>query len=388
MLEQSSIEQQIVIKGLKDALKKLLSTPTACSASQTDETSELLDEKMSSISVFLENYQDLYPQLAKSGTDVKKNTPEFTYSDTTILEVLAECGFPKQPSVFSADSRASPPKKAFDWSFLKKLTGQAESKDSQKSAEPSPRTPLISSTPEGSRADKEWEKEVITPVARQGEPISLYISRMNTMNRAGNAVPWVWRGLVWRKLIGNKSRITPRIFTMLLPLLPKANPAVLELIVQDVDRAFPEFSRSPTFTYIKSEAIKTLQLFEVRSRQQVHRPDIGYISGMASIAIALRMNMSTYHAFKAFVNLIFSSNLLYANYTFDTRKVGLPHRAQRVQQSVRRPLRRDRAGQALDLGDPQHRAELLHDQLVQDSLRQPHGAGQSLQTLGLPLPQR
>lgn len=342
VLEQSSIEQKVVINNLKEILKKLLSSPTVSSAVQTDETSESLDAKMSDISMFLENYQDLYPQLAKSASDIKKNTPEFTYSETMILEILTECGFGidtvrhKQSSSVSAESRTSPPKKPFDWSFFKKLTGQSASQDSQKSfeqqeSEVSPRTPLIYSTPEGSKADREWEKEIITPVARNGEPISLYTSRMNSMNRAGNPVPWVWRGLVWRKLIGNKSRITPRIFTMLLPLLPKANPAVLELIVQDVDRAFPEFSRSPTFTYIKSESIKILQLFEVGIHQQVHRPDIGYISGMAFIAIALRMNMSTYHAFKALVNLIFSSNLLYANYTFDTRKVAQLHQAQCLQ---------------------------------------------------------
>lgn len=56
---------------------------------------------------------------------------------------------------------------------------------------------------------------------------------------------------------------------------------------------------------------------------------------MSYIAIALRINMSTYHAFKAFVNLIFSSNLLYANYTFDTRKVVSTHTAQHLQQSLR-----------------------------------------------------
>jgi len=399
VLEQSSIEQKVVIKDLKDTLKMLLTPPTDCKQVQTDETSAALDGKMSGISLFLENYQDLYPQLTKSGPEVKKNTLEFSYSDSTILDILAECGFGITTAMLNhhqsatTDTKDSPSKKSFDWSFFKKLTGQSSAEEGpktleQQATEASPRTPLIHCTPEGSKADREWEKEVITPVSRHGDPISLFTSRMNAMNRSGNAVPWVFRGLVWRKLIGNKSRITPRIFTMLLPLLPKANPAVLELIIQDVDRAFPDYSRSPTFTYIKSESIKILQLFEVLSHQQVHRPDIGFISGMSFIAIALRMNMSTYHAFKAFVNLIFSSNLLYANYTFDTRKVDPPHPAQHLQQSIRRPLSRDRAGQALDTPDLEHRAELLHGQLVQDALRQPHDPREPLQAVGLLLPQR
>lgn len=33
------------------------------------------------------------------------------------------------------------------------------------------------------------------------------------------------------------------------------------------------------------------------------------------------MNMSTYHAFKTFCNLIFSSDILFANYCFDTKRV-------------------------------------------------------------------
>lgn len=277
VLEQSSIEQKVVINDLKDTLKKLLAAPTSSKEVQTAETSELLDEKMNGIAVFLENYQDLYPQLTKFGPEIKSNSPEFVYSETTILEILNECGFglqpvkPKEPEASDGKSSDSPQKKAFDWGFFKKLTGRDSSQESQRkqeqqAADATPKTPLIHSSPKGAKADKEWEKEVILPVAQQGYPISLFFSRMSALNRAGNAVPWVRRGLIWRKLIGNKSRITRRIFTMLLPLLPKANPSVLELIIQDVDQAFPDYSRSPTFTYIKSESIKILQLFEVADR--------------------------------------------------------------------------------------------------------------------------
>lgn len=279
VLEQSSIEQKVVINDLKDTLKKLLAAPTSSKEVQTDETSELLDDKMNGIAVFLENYQDLYPQLTKFGPEIKSNSPEFVYSETTILEILNECGFDlhpakhREPEPEAGDGKArdSPQKKAFDWGFFKKLTGRGSSQESQRkqehqAVETSPKTPLIHSSPKGAKADKEWEKEVVLPVAQQGYPISLFFSRMSALNRAGNAVPWVRRGLIWRKLIGNKSRITRRIFTMLLPLLPKANPSVLELIIQDVDQAFPDYSRSPTFTYIKSESIKILQLFEVADR--------------------------------------------------------------------------------------------------------------------------
>lgn len=42
---------------------------------------------------------------------------------------------------------------------------------------------------------------------------------------------------------------------------------------------------------------------------------------MSYIAVVLRLNMSTYHAFKCFCNLVYQSDILFANYCFDTRRV-------------------------------------------------------------------
>lgn len=55
---------------------------------------------------------------------------------------------------------------------------------------------------------------------------------------------------------------------------------------------------------------------------KLYRPDIGFIQGMSYIAVTLRMNMSTYETFKCFCNLVYSSDILFSNYTFDCAKVG------------------------------------------------------------------
>lgn len=52
---------------------------------------------------------------------------------------------------------------------------------------------------------------------------------------------------------------------------------------------------------------------------------MGFIQGMSYIAVILRMNMSTYHTFKAFCSLLYVSDILFANFTFNTAKVSAAH---------------------------------------------------------------
>ena len=352
LLEQATIEQKNVIRDLKAQMMALLTVPTREGSTMTEESSLDIDKELSIVRPFHEKYEDLYPQLNRSASVDKERPHEFEFYLDTMQTCLKEAGLtyaledapatisdslstnsnnsnegysPYLPSpekeklvtvellpkdIFADRTEEVPKKEGFAWgSFFKRISPsitQNEPKGQKvKTAE--------QSVSEFLKRVKEWEK-IATPVFN-GENIWIHKQRMNGLLEGGVAIPYRIRGLIWRKCLGNRSRITGRIFQMLLAQLKDANPEVHHRISQDVSKVFPQFSESKTFKEVQDESIKILQMFEL------HRPDMGYVKGMAYIAVGLRMNMSTFNSFKALCGLLYGSDFLYATYTFDTAKV-------------------------------------------------------------------
>lgn len=62
-------------------------------------------------------------------------------------------------------------------------------------------------------------------------------------------------------------------------------------------------------------------LIKIKETQKIFRSDIGYVQGMAYLALVLLLHMDIYHAFKSFCNLVLGNEFLFCLYKFNDKKV-------------------------------------------------------------------
>lgn len=294
LLNQSCIEQRNVIRDLKTQLQEMLTKETRDEAIATDETNADIQRALDVLRPFKDQYQDLYPCLSKLVVQDVLASGEAEYDQSTVDKILAEAagiewGEPRkledsassnqlsisndglensvspQPrnnsyiedkSMSEEDSK----KKPFDWGIFKKLTGGNKEKEKSVSSPKWPETPRKDKS-DLTKIQKEWEQ--IQSQLKKGDSVWSLNSKIDAIFKSGSYIPQKYRGAIWSRMLGNRSRVTPRIYNMLLAQLPKANPDVKTCIVKDVERSFSYLSRSQTLQKIKRDAIKILQLFEV-----------------------------------------------------------------------------------------------------------------------------
>lgn len=92
-----------------------------------------------------------------------------------------------------------------------------------------------------------------------------------------------------------------------------------------MQRTFKDLHCSPTFEKILVESGLLLRLFHVRIREnsdhKLIRRDISFVQGMSYVAVFLRMHMNLFESFRAFSNLVITSDILHSFYMFKTVKV-------------------------------------------------------------------
>lgn len=291
LLTQSCIEQRNVIQDLKSQLKVLLSINTRDQCVATNETNESIQKAIDILKPFKEKFQDLYPVLSKLVVQDAVPREEVEYDENTVGSILKEVygtenerevkmtddsgsiqlstsqdaieQSPLLHKATSADQKKTPIMQATNtnkgsaWDIFKKLAGVTDEKEKTSSSQPE----ILN---KGSKS-KEWEN--IFTLLRKGESVFSVKSKMDNLFKAKSHIPQKYRGMIWSRLIGNRSRVTPRIYNMLLLQLPQANPHTKECILRDVERTFYQFSKSEKFQQIKIQTIKILQLFEVKSLQ-------------------------------------------------------------------------------------------------------------------------
>lgn len=296
LLSQSCIEQRNVIQDLKMQIEELMDKQTRDECLATDETNESIQLALDKLKPFREMYQDLYPALSKLVIQDTIAREETEYDENTVDKIMAEVygeesskqlklmdeghssgmsgsqdnSEPLQSPLIQKDLSTEDKgqandlsgKKGFDWGIFKKFT----SNNKEKEQSLMPNTPSDNSASKEKpnqqpKAAKEWE--LIQSLLLRGESIWSMRAKIETLFKAGSFVPHRIRGAVWKRLIGNRSRITPRIYQMLLLQLPNANPEAKQCILKDMPRSFTFLSGSETLEKVRKEAIKILQLFEV-----------------------------------------------------------------------------------------------------------------------------
>lgn len=287
LLNQRCIEQRNVIDQLKTQLHALLAKSTKDQCVATDETNETIQKALDKIRPYKDKYQDLYPTLAKLVIEDTMPRAEVEYDDRTVKTILEEAYGPvislsgmSSSNVSSKSNLSSaqpsprdPPtinsqtmspnldnskKKGFDWGIFKKFTG-ADKDTSSGSHQKSKDANLKEKS---SKSLKEWEN-ILSEIGK-GKSVWALRTKIENQFKAGSSIPQHMRCVLWGKLLGNRSRVTSRIYKMLLLQLPNANPQVKKCIVLDVNRSFSALSKSEEFEKVKQESIKILQLFEVK----------------------------------------------------------------------------------------------------------------------------
>ena len=284
---------------MKETIHALLTVSTKTVEVQTDISSADIDVELSGMDIFHNKYQDLYPSFAKIDNSSKPNAhlPEYDFHPATLERVLADCGllFPDVDSLVASqtspnkDSSQTDGKKSkFDWGFFKKFGSEKKEEQGRGKATEEGTTrerelvwsrgvafELVNRQNEGYlKRLKQWEREVTGPVANR-EHVMRFTSKMYSFIKAGNGIPVGHRGVLWRRLVGNRSRLNRRIFSMLLSQLSQCNQQVRERIVKDLDAAFPAFGHGEVFEGVKAECVKVLQLFEVETRDAEVPPGRG-----------------------------------------------------------------------------------------------------------------
>ena len=286
LLTQSCIEQRNVINELKAQLHEILTKSTKDECVSTDETNETIQKALNKISPYKEMYQDLYPTLSKLVIQDTMPREDVVYDDQTVQIIMEEaygtkleCSGISSSNVSSfsnlsetlpsprdrqnSNSQTMTPnketakKKGFDWGIFGKLTGSG--KEASNSGN---NTQVVPNNKEKSdKRQKEWDN--ILGEIRKGKSVWILKHKIETQFKNGSFIPQNMRCVIWGRLLGNRSRVTPRIYRMLLLQLPNANPQVKKCIVLDVNRSFSNLSKSAAFEKVKQESIKILQLFEV-----------------------------------------------------------------------------------------------------------------------------
>jgi hypothetical protein len=287
LLEDSKIEHDNVIWQLKEKLACLRHKSGKNFQGQTRDTYDSIDSHIHVVKTLFESYSDILPTLGKTFQE-SEDLPEFQFMPDTMNKIYMECKMPipsddsldglDQKQVNIASKITSPltkpiEKKGFAWSLLSKITNSLDepkprstkSQDSTISQEGNTSMSKNSTSSFGIEALKEWETEIFRPILG-GIPAKEFDKKITQLIEKGNYVPSMKRGLLWRKLVSNRGRISRRLFKLLLGLLDKASPSVKDSIVKDMDRTYGEFKESPTYRDVKNESIKVLQLFDVAKR--------------------------------------------------------------------------------------------------------------------------
>jgi len=320
---------------------------------QTLETSRTIDNHIRLAKTVFDKYSDVYSILKKSLDDVNMEKA-FDFEPHTLRNIyqeqaanlLDESSDTKDSGDFkvtksslvqnnpSEQAAKVPEKKSFMSDIFKKITNGLGDNKLVGNFLGDPETPITAlnnskssgnlsggsriEEPDSEKLAKVWQKEIFNLLDNE-VPFKKLESKVISLIVSGNSPPAHLRGRLWGKALGNRSRINKRLFKLLYAQLDQSSPAVKESIIKDMDRTYSDFKGSETFRYVRSESIKILQLWEM------YRPDIGFIQGMSYIAVLLRLNMSTYHAFKCFCNLVYTSDILFSNYCFDTKRVALTY---------------------------------------------------------------
>ena len=292
-MEEAKIENDRVIRQLKEHLGSLKCRNTKNFQGQTRESNESLDSHFHLVKTLMENYAELLPTLGKSLSEMKV-VKEFEFDPDTVSKIYRESNMvaPLEDSIDAFEQRPSKEakqsnnqikevseKKGFGWSLLSKITNglnddkppSTKSQGSTLTQETNGSVGRNSQLDISVEADKEWEIEVFRPIL-SGLPAKSLDLKITHLIESGNYVPSKKRGLLWRKLVSNRGRLNRRLFMLLLGLMDKANPSVRESIVKDMDRTYGEFKISPTYCEVKNEAIKVLQLFDVTQRLNPDSP--------------------------------------------------------------------------------------------------------------------
>jgi len=126
------------------------------------------------------------------------------------------------------------------------------------------------------------------------------------------------RRMLWFYQIGNKLKITRRIYVSLLKTLrlvdfPKK---VDRVIIGDLNRTLPDFIDSFEDGTVFHTMLQNLRLFHL------YRPDIQYVQGMTYLLLMLMQYFDDYESFALFCNLVINKRFLLDLYKFDLAKVG------------------------------------------------------------------
>lgn len=121
------------------------------------------------------------------------------------------------------------------------------------------------------------------------------------------------RKKLWRKLIGNKLRISRRTYQQLRDILDlEGIPLkVNKQIIGDLDRTFPDCS-----SYEEGEKMYK-SMWRILSLFHIYRPDLSYVQGMTCILLLLFYYYDEYESFVYFTNLMICNPFVYSLYNFN-----------------------------------------------------------------------
>jgi hypothetical protein len=294
LLTQDCIEQRNVIQELKTQLHQLLTKATMDQCLSTDETNETIQKALDKIRPYKDMYQDLYPTLSKLVIQDTMPREDMVYDKNTVHTILEEAYGPNlgYSSISSSNvsshsnlsgnlsgnlsehhhsprdiditksqimtpNKDTAQKKGFDWGIFGKFTsGNKEIVNTGENQQFAP-----NHKDKSDKRQKEWDS--IHGEINKGKTVWILKKRIEAQFKNGSFIPQNMRSVIWRRLLGNRSRVTARIYRMLMLQLPNANPQVKKCIVLDVNRSFANLSKSAAFETVKQESIKILQLFEV-----------------------------------------------------------------------------------------------------------------------------
>lgn len=131
---------------------------------------------------------------------------------------------------------------------------------------------------------------------------------------AERGIPDELRGEVWFVMVQNKLFITENLYEK---LVERAKTQSLEAKEQNgLNLIENDTKRTVNHEQLKGTAIQE-DLGEILEVFGEYRMDIGYVQGMAYPVALLLLHMDKFRAFQTFANLVCSSKLLYAFYSFD-----------------------------------------------------------------------
>lgn len=140
-------------------------------------------------------------------------------------------------------------------------------------------------------SEKIWEEQVLPnwdQVVKEPRIRELWWRGINSKNR----------GKVWSKAIGNDLHLSSASYAAALERSQSLDTSITERITAGVTSAFPE-----TGLFVEGSPLHS-SLNDVLKAHASYRSDVGYVSGMHSIAALLLLNMSAEDAFVSLANIL------------------------------------------------------------------------------------